>query len=163
MVAIIGVIATIGFVALTGTTDSADDSKIVTDLRAIQSALEVWRAENGDQTNYPTNAAQCQNAYTALNGKLGIDLSFANLTTAGTEYLYMTDKKGTNDDATTYRLIATLNDSSHAALDTDVDSDIAPIATNDDKLGGQAAGRNCDCANPNYCLTNSTKNVEIDL
>ena len=149
VVAIIGVIATIGFVALSGSSDSANDSKKLADIRSVQSALEAWRNNNGNNENYPgsSNGASSECTDVASLTGLGIDLGFAT----GQEYYYQVS---TTTDPTAYRLVTRLGDTSHSALNTDIDTNLSGVSAdtsaettklNGGTAVGAAAVAKCDC------------------
>ncbi len=73
VIAIIGTLSTIAFVSLRGATDTADDTKLIADIRNIKSALEFYYSDNG---NYPRSSAAwtCGPGDTALTG-LGVILT----------------------------------------------------------------------------------------
>lgn len=64
VIAIIGVLATLLMVNFVGVRQRARDAQRKSDLRQMQSALELYRADNG---NYPNSLPNCNSVF-SLNG-----------------------------------------------------------------------------------------------
>ena len=56
VIAIIGTLSTIGFIALTSSQEGAQDSVKISEVRSIQSAIQIWSAASGTAV-FPTTTA----------------------------------------------------------------------------------------------------------
>jgi len=109
VIAIIGLLSTLAVVSLSGARTKARDAKRTSDLRTIQSALELYRNENADAL--PLGTQTWANFITATTGGLGNYLSgplldptnsgtnvytyCANHATAPTKYFLASDTEST--------------------------------------------------------------------
>ena len=110
----------------------AEDARKLSDIRAVQSAVEIERINEGF---YPAPSAMCVQASTLALKSINVDISFAG------EIYYSVDDIA---NPTKYRLVSHLVNANHSALDNDLDNNVNPnIAT----------GTKCDCSQPNaYCI-----------
>ncbi|MEK7623553.1 MAG: prepilin-type N-terminal cleavage/methylation domain-containing protein [Patescibacteria group bacterium] len=110
VIAIIGLLSTLAIVALSSAREKARDAKRLSDLRQIQTALELYYTDNN---NYPTAATAINlgdTNYACLNGSGWAATGCANPymglvptdPTTATYYSY------TSADGTTYTIDATL-------------------------------------------------------
>lgn len=157
VIAIIGLLATLAIVSLTTAQQKARDTKRVADMKQFQNAVELYFSEN--PTGYPTTDA---GAATPQAWSVFSDLVDPYLTQVpappdadgGEVYTYgWSGGTNPNNDATDYVLKATLEDTTHDALDQSirVDQTIGGgVSTNNSDPGATAS---CDTGGE-YCLTN---------
>lgn len=131
VIAIIGILSAVVLFSLNDARSSARDTRRIADLRQVQLALEQYYNEN-DQYPDDASAGACDNAEAG-----GGVLATLGLTGAGdpgsNTYGYGADGTGQS-----YVLRATLENTSHSALATDVDGTVL----------------NCDCSDASgyYCV-----------
>ena len=134
-------IATIGFLALSGDTESAQDAKRIVDISNLASIAELKKSELG---NYPIST-QCDDVLNHLDnpGGLPTDPDIQN-PALQVGYYYITDATGNE-----YRLIARLDNTEHAKLQE-------PEQRNISNIQNTTPTANCDCSpnrtNGNYCI-----------
>ncbi|MEE8131749.1 MAG: prepilin-type N-terminal cleavage/methylation domain-containing protein [Candidatus Paceibacterota bacterium] len=138
VIAIIGLLAGIIFFGLGARKGVARDARRITDLKTTQQALELYYQVNQEYLDVSTWAA----LETALTGAgIGVrSLSLDPLNDTDFYYRYDVDSGGT-PSLQVYVLGARLEDTSHRALDTDIDDSNTPFAT----------GFSCD--DPIYCTS----------
>ncbi len=90
VIAIIGVLATLLMVNFVGVRQRARDAQRKSDLRQIQSALELYRA---DQGSYPSSLPSCNGSAFSANGTTYMQTIPCDPLT-GTNYLYSTTASG---------------------------------------------------------------------
>lgn len=130
VVAIIGILASVVLVGLGPVQKQGRDARRISDLKQVQTGLELFYAKNGhypDATNSITDWASLQSALTT--GGIGVSNVPADPNPTS-PYQY-----GTN--STSYVLGASLEDTNNAALNGDVD-------------GALVLGVNC--TDPVYCV-----------
>lgn len=118
VIVIIGILSAFLVANFIGVRQRARDAQRKVDLRQIQSALEIYRADNG---SYPTSFAVCGSLF-ASSGitymqKIPCDPSLNN------SYNY-------SSDGTVYSLVACLENNQDSQKDTAVNSFCAPPSTN---------------------------------
>ena len=134
VIAIIGILATIVLVSLNAAREKARDTKRLGDLRQVSLALEMYYDDNrsypgGSEVTGCNDWATMETAIETGGHMTALPVDPVN---SGTNvYTY-------ESDATDYVLRAQLENSSNAALDTDVDGTVM----------------SCDCtdANDYYCI-----------
>jgi prepilin-type N-terminal cleavage/methylation domain-containing protein len=137
VVAIIGILASVVVVGLGPAQKRGRDARRASDLRSVQTALELYYGKN---TKYPNAAITDWKSLADI--LLAADLGVSQIPsdpTTNKEYLYATDVNGT-----TYILGATLDDPSNALLNTAPPAFTAAYTV---KTGSFA-----NCAKPIYCL-----------
>lgn len=152
VVAIIGLLATLAIVSLTSAQQRARDTKRVADVKAIQTALELYWNGAGN-ANYPAVGANWDalgNDLAAYMSSMPVDPDHDD----GVAYVYIVEP--TNRDQ--YFLGADLENTSHSALDGDTDTNPAGATWHYlDSVGGRDvtgayAGFNCTDGNGIYCV-----------
>jgi prepilin-type N-terminal cleavage/methylation domain-containing protein len=135
VVAIIGILASLVLVGLGPVQRQGRDARRISDLRQVQTGLELYFIKEG---HYPSPAPSDWAGLVELLKGDGIgvsnvpqDPSASSAGSAGGR----TYRYG-SDDGTSYVLAATLEDTSSARLNDDVDGTIA----------------NIDCSDPVYCI-----------
>jgi type II secretion system protein G len=144
VIAIIGILATIVLVSLNTARQKARDSRRISDLRQIALALEMYYDDNGGYPSDTTandddwgNPATANTLVYELQGEGGGTVYMASVPSdPGSNTYYYHPSGSTANGAQDYVLAATLENSSHSALDDDVD--------------GTVYGRNCDGSV--YCI-----------
>ena len=122
VIAIIGTLSTIGFIALTSSTDSANDTVKISEMRSLQSAIQIKSATSGT-SKFPGGANACGKLDSASNT---LDTVLGNETTGidfgNDDYFYCANGTAGDIDATWY-VIGSLNikNADVAALKSDLD------------------------------------------
>ena len=111
VIAIIGVLATLLMVNFVGVRQRARDAQRKSDLRQIQSAMELYRS---DQGSYPTSLPACNTTSLALNGTTYMQTIPCD--PLGGSYTF-------SSDGTTYSIIACLENLNDNQKDT---TNVAP-------------------------------------
>jgi len=167
VVAIIGLLATLAIVSLTSAQQRARDTKRVADIKALQTALELYWNENAQ---YPILISSGTNSW----AELSTDLSAFVLSglpvdprhSDNVNYIYLMDPSTNNK----YYVQAVLEDTGHAALNQDIDGAAGtgagqiPGATgwralsSHDGFDDTDATVSCEDAAGNYCLKGDATN-----
>lgn len=129
VVAIIGILASIVLLGVGPTRARARDARRVSDLRAVQTALELYFSKNGV---YPTASTWAGLTSDLTNANIGTT-QIPNDPTASKKYFYG------STDGTAYVVGAKLEDAGNPALDP-----------NNGDLDGTVQG--IDCTDPVYCI-----------
>lgn len=139
VVAIIGILASVVIVGLGPAQKRGRDARRASDLRGVQTALELIYNKTGA---YPTNINSWAALQTALTGG-GIGVSqIPNDPSAPTkEYMYASDANGTS-----YVLGATLDDPTNALLKSS-------LGTFPQGFTGTSGFTSCDTTKAIYCLS----------
>jgi len=126
VVAVIGMLATAGLVGLRGAQIRGRDTRRVSDLRTVQTALEVYFNRYG---TYPTRTGinQWANLTTDItSGGIGISRIPTDPIFTGNDQYQYSANSGTAP-ATSYVMRATLEDSGNRSLSEDVDGTVNGI------------------------------------
>jgi type II secretion system protein G len=131
VIAIIGILATIVLVSLNSARQKARDTRRLGDLREVALALEMYYDDN---SSYPSVTGCTSANWTTIstdieNGDYMTRVPADPLNSGTNVYMY-------GGDGSTYTLRAVLENSSNAALDSDLD----------------ATTNGCDCVDPAYCI-----------
>jgi len=131
VIAIIGILATIVLVSLNTARQKARDTRRISDLRQVALGLEMYYDDN---SSYPsvtgcTAANWTGTMTTAISPTYITSVPIDPVNSGNNVYMY-------GGDGTDYALRAYLENTSHSALQTDVD--------------GTAVG--CACNDPAYCI-----------
>jgi prepilin-type N-terminal cleavage/methylation domain-containing protein len=136
VIAIIGVLASIVLASLNSAREKSRDARRLTDIKQIQLALELYFDGTGSG-QYPVTSTTCTDGGGAANAEHNGLNALANdnyipqiprdpnLGTPSDCYEYATPTTGSR---TVYHLGASLEDTSHSALDGDQDCSSAPTA-----------------------------------
>lgn len=155
VIAIIGLLATLAIVSLTSAQQRARDTKRVADVKALQTALELYYNKNA---SYPVGAGVLA-SWDALGTELSefvssIPVDPTNDAADDLQYKYLLPNAA---DPSSYVVSALLEDTNHDSLaqDYDVDSGTGAAAvlvrSADVTVNGAAAGIACSGAGV-YCL-----------
>lgn len=154
VIAIIGLLATLAIVSLTSAQQKARDTKRVADVKAIQTALELYW---NDLANYPNPADG--SAWSVLGDSLspyvsGIPAPPGN--PVGEVYGYIVNPTNTDQ----YYVYATIEATNHQALTQDVDGNVAAVGWKQTTTGAVTASLAAvfSCADPVYCLSGDATN-----
>lgn len=157
VIAIIGLLATLAIVSLTSAQQRARDTKRVADVKAMQTAMELYWNENAE---YPAVVAGgSPTTWTSLQTDLATFVSALPVDPEHPTQLYF---YGVASDATAdeylqeYVVGATIENDQHQGLAQDVDgtpgtvpADYNSVTANDGVVGATAVS----CADPIYCLS----------
>ncbi len=110
VVAVIGILSTLLVANFIGVRQRGRDAQRKSNLRQMQSALELYRA---DQAGYPTSLPACGAAFTSIDGK-AIYMQKVPCDPSGVSYSY------TSSDTTKYTVIGCLENSNDPEIDKDV-------------------------------------------
>jgi prepilin-type N-terminal cleavage/methylation domain-containing protein len=124
VIAIIGILSSVVLASLNGARQKGRDARRISDLKQIQAALEM-HADTG--TEYPDALSSLAPAYIAAvpGDPLGGSYLYDNLTNAAAACLVASGV------CTSYVLGATLEDSTHRALASDIDGTVGSLGCND--------------------------------
>lgn len=123
VIVVIVILASITAVAYISVQDQASYSRAASDMKHINDAILVYKAQNG---NYPVGNSTFQPASTALASLAPGYLDSADILTAesGYSYLYRSDTGGTN-----YKLLRTTYNSTHTLKEVETtDNDLMTTA-----------------------------------
>ena len=102
VVAIIGILATIGLVSFMTSLRRARDAKRISDIKAMQTAMEQYYSDH--DYAYPTSGACSTNLVSYLNADFNFadpqGVSYVCNSTTGTEYCMSTRLEGTGGNST---------------------------------------------------------------
>ncbi len=144
VIAIIGILATAVLVGFGGARRAARDARRIADLQQVQTSLELY---SNKCSRYPGDAGCTYSVpanWVALETNLkgaNIGVSKLPLDPGTTVYLYYVH---TPSQGQKYILRAVLEDTTHKALNTDID--------NVDITSTDYAPAGADCADPTYCI-----------
>ena len=130
VIAIIGILSSVVLASLNGARKKGRDARRISDLKQIQLALELYYDSNSSE--YPDAASSLASTYisTLPADPQGGAYLYDNLTSASAACVVASGV------CTNYVLGATLEDSAHGALSSDVDGTVGSVA----------------CADPVYCV-----------
>lgn len=117
VIAIIGILSSVVLASLNSARTKSRDAKRVSDIRQLQLALELYFDANSGYPSAITTATLVTPGYIA---------AIPTDPTTGNAYSYA----ALNANCTSYHLGATLEDSGHAALDSDADAAAGTAGTN---------------------------------
>ncbi len=127
VIAVIGILASVVLVGLGPIQRQARDSRRISDVRQVQTALELYFTRNG---GYPVGAPMRWDGLTQALTGAGIGVSNVPKDPRATaSYLY-------GSDGASYVIGATFEDANNSALSSDVDIDTFGVS----------------CADPIYCV-----------
>lgn len=109
VVAVIGILSTLLVANFIGVRQRGRDAQRKSNLRQIQSALELYRA---DQSGYPSSLPVCGGAFTSTDGKATY-MQKVPCDPSSTSYTY------SSTDTTKYTLIGCLENSNDSEIDKD--------------------------------------------
>tara|TARA_Y100000310_G_scaffold342002_1_gene443280 strand:- start:8564 stop:8971 length:408 start_codon:yes stop_codon:yes gene_type:complete len=118
VIAIIGILSSVVLASLNSARQKSRDARRISDVKQLQLALELYFDSN---SNYPT-AVSTANLVTP-----GYISAIPTDPTSGSAYSYAALGSGTT--CSSYHLGATLEDSSHSTLSTDVDASAGTVCT----------------------------------
>lgn len=127
VVAIVGILASVVLVGLGPVQRRGRDARRISDLRQVQTGLELYYAKNG---TYPSAVDWAGLKSALIGGSIGVS-NVPNDPSSGKEYKYATN-------GTTYVLGAILEDTTNPVLSEDLDTN---------SISGGFT-----CADPTYCL-----------
>ena len=163
VVAIIGIIATIGFVVINSGADDARDGTRLLELKSLEGAVERYYITNSNFPK-PTGGKTCA-PVSEIATALGITAPTGPVNNE--EYWYLVEYDGATagtaaDKPTDYRLITTLTEG-NVALSGDVDGN--PTGATGDSLKEQGASGNqaiCDCTDTGISTIDKTTAATAD-
>lgn len=148
VVAIIGLLATLAIVSLTSAQQRARDTKRVADIKAMQTAMELYFNENAE---YPPLSLAGINTWAELTTEMSSFISALPVDPQHPDAFY---SYGMNASTNSYTLGTTLEDTGHDSLLQDVDGVAGGVGfkgvTSTDLYDDTDATTNC--ADPTYCL-----------
>ena len=154
VIAIIGLLATLAIVSLTSAQQRARDTKRVADVKAMQTAMELYWNETA---SYP--AVTGASTWTTLQSDLSSFISAMPVdpTHPTDVYFYGVASNATADEyLQEYVVGATIENDQHQGLAQDVDGNAGTIAADYNKLTSTSVvttGAAVSCADPIYCLS----------
>ncbi|MCW9054439.1 MAG: prepilin-type N-terminal cleavage/methylation domain-containing protein [Candidatus Pacebacteria bacterium] len=116
VIAIIGILSSVVLASLNSAREKARDARRISDVKQLQLALELYFDSNA---NYPTSTASLVSTYIAAiptDPQSGSAYSYAAL--------------GSGSTCSSYHLGATLENTSHTALNADIDASAGTECTN---------------------------------
>jgi len=145
VIAIIAILAGIVVASTTGATKKARDSRRVSDIQTLQTAIVLYEADNG---RYPEHLnALVNGGYISsipADPSTGATVTEGSATSSGLIYVVSTD--GDN-----YLLAANLERTDNSALDGDIDSASTTLdgvtvdCEDEDSCDGSTTGKHCYC------------------
>ncbi len=154
VIAIIGLLSTLALVSLTSAQQRARDTKRVADVKAMQTAMELYWNENAA---YP--AVIATTTWSTLESDLTDFLSALPVDPEHTAQVYF---YGVASNATAaeylqeYVVGATIENTGHQGLSQDVDGNAGTVPADYNSVTSTntvATGSAVSCADPIYCLT----------
>ena len=118
VIAIIGILSSVVLASLNSARRKARDAKRISDIKQIQLALEMYYDDN---SNYPTEISSDNLVTPGYISQIPTDPS------TGAAYTYAA--LGSGATCSSYHLGATLESSTHSALDTDADASAGTVCT----------------------------------
>jgi len=130
VIAIIGILSSVVLASLNGARKKGRDARRISDLKQVQLALEMYYDSNSSE--YPDASSSLAPTYISSVpvDPQGGAYSYDNLTNAGAACSVASGV------CTSYVLGATLEDSTHGALSSDIDGTVGSVS----------------CADPVYCV-----------
>ncbi len=116
VIAIIGILSSVVLASLNSARQKSRDARRISDVKQIQLALELYFDSNA---NYPTSTAALTPTYIATNP---IDPQ--------SKAIYSYAALGSGSTCSSYHLGATLEGTTHTALDSDIDASTGTVCTN---------------------------------
>lgn len=116
VIAIIGILSSVVLASLNSARQKSRDARRISDIKQIQLALELYFDSNA---NYPTSTAALVPTYIATNP-----------TDPTTSAIYTYAALGSGTTCSSYHLGTTLEDTTHTALNSDIDASAGTICTN---------------------------------
>ncbi len=143
VIAIIGILASALLVSLGGARQAARDARRISDLRQVQTALEVYFNATGCYPGGAVGVGACGAANPATWAELAASLgvTIANDPVNTGTYVY-----GVDDPNQSYAIGATLEITNNAVLSNDLDGVQQPTVNG-------AGGQYIDCTDPTYCVS----------
>ncbi|HEY4510788.1 MAG TPA: type II secretion system protein [Candidatus Paceibacterota bacterium] len=120
VIAIIGILSSVVLASLNSARQKSRDARRLSDVKQVQLALELSYDANGEYPDALSSLAPTYIAVIPTDPQGGGSYSYANL---GASDAACASASGT---CTTYVLGATLEDTGHSALDSDIDSTVGP-------------------------------------
>lgn len=125
VIAIIGLLATLAIISLTTAQRKARDTKRIADMKSIQTAVELYFSDNSAYPD-PADWSAFQTDLAPYISQIPVDPN----NSSGTQYTYGYCTAGGPCAASDqYFVAATLEDTSHPAMDQDDDFDYADVGT----------------------------------
>lgn len=119
VIAIIGLLATLAIISLTTAQRKARDTKRIADMKSIQTAVELYFSDNSSYPD-PADWAALQTDLAPYISQVPVDPN----NSSGTQYIYAyCTAGGPCASSDQYAVGATLEDTTHTALDQDDDLD----------------------------------------
>jgi len=151
VIAIIAVLSSIGVVSFRGARQRADDSKMLADIRTIQSGVELYTANNSGLPGSQTTISSFNDLLVAINVTSGL----LPPTNDNKAYCYFEDTNDSEIDPTpTYLIAAT-------GLNTDVDQGYTTALTTagyETNVGGGGTTGVAECAAANFLCDDASPN-----
>lgn len=115
VIAIIGILSSVVLASLNSAREKSRDARRISDIKQLQLALELYFDSNA---NYPTSTAALVPSYIAAN---------PTDPTTGNAYSYAA--LGSGSTCSSYHLATTLENSTHTALNSDIDASAGTACT----------------------------------
>ncbi|OGG55364.1 hypothetical protein A3D62_02340 [Candidatus Kaiserbacteria bacterium RIFCSPHIGHO2_02_FULL_49_11] len=139
VIAIIGILSSVVLASLNSAREKSRDARRISDIKQLQLALELYYDSNA---NYPTSTSSLVPSYIA-----------ANPTDPQSSSAYAYAALGSGTTCSSYHLGAVLENTTHTALDSDIDAAAGTICTNGgtDFNGNAASCTGTSAASPDPC------------